>query len=99
MKLFCSLLGNLVGEDCKVVKKLNMILKSELFVFGWKYNVIYRNIVCVRCNNEEKMIFWEFQVKCGSGRLEFNGLDIKVVRMFVMDKINKCLWKYEILFY
>ena len=95
MKSSCSLSGNPVGEDCKAFKKLNMTLKSELPVFGWKHNVTYRNIACARCNNEEKMTFWELQVKCGSGRLEFNGSDIKAVRTFVMDKINKCSWKYE----
>ena len=95
MKSSCSLSGNPVGEDCKAVKKLNMTLKSELPVFGWKHNVTYRNIARARCNNEEKVTFWELQVKCGSGRLEFNGSDIKAVRTFVMDKINKCSWKYE----
>ncbi|PFX13284.1 Uncharacterized protein K02A2.6, partial [Stylophora pistillata] len=95
MKSSCGLSGNPVGKDCKAAEKLNMTVQSELPVVGWKHNVTYRNIACARCSSEENVAFWDLQVKCVGEKLNSSGSDINEVRTFVLEKGNRCSWKYE----
>ncbi|PFX22077.1 Latrophilin-2 [Stylophora pistillata] len=95
MKSSCGLSGNPVGKDCKAAEKLNMTVQSELPVFGWKHNVTYRNIACARCRSEGNVAFWDLRVKCEGEKLNSSGSDINAVRTFVLEKGNRCSWKYE----
>ncbi|XP_022809263.1 uncharacterized protein LOC111346226 [Stylophora pistillata] len=95
MKSSCSLSESTVSEDCKAVEKLNMTVRSELPVFGWKHNFTYRNIACAKCSGEENVAFWDLQVECQGEKLGSNGSDISAVRTFVMDEGRKCSWEYD----
>lgn len=69
------------------------MLYKELLVYSWKYNLIYRSIVCVRCNKEKNMLFWSFDILCKFIFGKGFDLNIIIIKKFLKE-YSDCLWKY-----